>query len=86
MVLSSSSPRLVTTNHLQHVKSMKKFPYGIGRIPHLNAMVLGNSLVSEENDLIFPSEEFTKQALVSSSEQVNPLLLRLFLITLLFSF
>lgn len=67
---SSSSPRrLVTTDYLRHVESMKKFPSGAGRIKHLNAVILGDSLVSEENDLIVPSEEFTKQALVSSPEQ-----------------
>lgn len=85
---SSSSPRrLVTSDYLRHVESMKKFPSGAGRIAHLNGMILGDSLASEENDLIFPSEEFTKQALISSPEQVNPLLLLLrpFLITLFFS-
>eukprot|EP00268_Persea_americana_P015779 TRINITY_DN1741_c0_g1_i4.p1 TRINITY_DN1741_c0_g1~~TRINITY_DN1741_c0_g1_i4.p1 ORF type:complete len:736 (-),score=141.89 TRINITY_DN1741_c0_g1_i4:396-2603(-) len=67
---SSSSPRrLVTTDYLRHVESMKKFPSGAGRMAHLNAVILGDALASEENDLIFPSEEFTKQALISSPEQ-----------------
>lgn len=82
MASSTSPRRLVTTNYLRHVESMKKLPSGAGRIAHLNAVILGESLVSEENDLICPSDEFTKQALVSSPEQVN--LIRLFFFFIIF--
>ncbi|XP_020581336.1 acetyl-coenzyme A synthetase, chloroplastic/glyoxysomal [Phalaenopsis equestris] len=44
-------------------------PAGAGKISQLNAVVLGEALVSEENDLVFPSPEFSAQALVSSPEQ-----------------
>lgn len=69
---AGSSPRrsLVTSDHLRHVESMAQLPSGAGKISHLNAVILGDSLASEENDLVFPSPEFSAQALVSSPEQV----------------
>ncbi|MQL81867.1 hypothetical protein Taro_014331 [Colocasia esculenta] len=60
---------LVTSGHLRHVESMAILPSGAGRISHLNAVVLGESLASEENDLVFPSPDFSAQALISSPEQ-----------------
>nr|XP_010942302.1 acetyl-coenzyme A synthetase, chloroplastic/glyoxysomal [Elaeis guineensis] len=68
---AGSSPRrsLVTSDHLRHVESMAQLPSGAGKISHLNAVILGESLASEENDLVFPSPEFSAQALVSSPEQ-----------------
>lgn len=48
---------------------MSRLPSGTGRISHLNAVVLGEALAAEENDLIFPSPEFSRDALVSSPEQ-----------------
>ncbi|KAL8139984.1 hypothetical protein V2J09_006005 [Rumex salicifolius] len=57
---------LLTTNHLRHVESLSVMPSGAGKIPRLNAVILGEALASEENDLVFPSEEFSKQALVQS--------------------
>lgn len=55
---------ITTNNHLRHVESMKILPSGAGKIPHLNAVILGEALASEENDLVFPSDEFSRQALV----------------------
>ncbi|KAG6476917.1 acetyl-coenzyme A synthetase, chloroplastic/glyoxysomal-like [Zingiber officinale] len=60
---------LASSDRLRHVDSMAQLPYGAGRISHLNAVILGESLESEENDLVFPSHEFSSQALVSSPEQ-----------------
>ncbi|GMH06911.1 hypothetical protein Nepgr_008751 [Nepenthes gracilis] len=56
-----------TTNHLRHVDSLTISPSGAGNISHLNAVILGEALASEEDDLIFPSDEFSRQALVPSS-------------------
>lgn len=61
---------LTTDNHLRHVDSMLILPSGAGNIPELNAVILGESLASEEHDLIFPSHEFSKQALVPSPQKV----------------
>ncbi|XP_074563790.1 acetyl-coenzyme A synthetase, chloroplastic/glyoxysomal-like [Curcuma longa] len=60
---------LASSDRLRHVDSMAQLPSGAGRISHLNAVILGESLESEENDLVFPSQEFSSQALVSSPEQ-----------------
>ncbi|KAK1265947.1 hypothetical protein QJS04_geneDACA016846 [Acorus gramineus] len=57
MATSSSDRRL------RHVES------GPGRMQRLNAVVLGESIASEEDELVFPSEGFSEQALVSSHEQ-----------------
>ncbi|KAL1208129.1 Acetyl-coenzyme A synthetase, chloroplastic/glyoxysomal [Cardamine amara subsp. amara] len=59
----------MSSNHLRHVESMSQLPSGAGKISQLNAVVLGESLASEENDLIFPSKEFSSQALVSTPQQ-----------------
>ncbi|KAF3783504.1 Acetyl-coenzyme A synthetase [Nymphaea thermarum] len=61
--------RIFSEHHLRHVESMSVVPSGAGTISRLNAVVLGESLASEEDDLVFPSPDFTKQALVSSPEQ-----------------
>ncbi|RZS10095.1 hypothetical protein BHM03_00041259 [Ensete ventricosum] len=42
-------------------------PRGISR---LNAIVLGEALAAEENDLVFPSHDFSRHAHISSPEQV----------------
>lgn len=49
---------------------MKILPSGAGRIPHLNAVILGESLATEEEEFVLPSEEFASKALVQSPEQV----------------
>lgn len=72
---SSSTNNLITTNHLRHVESMATMPCGAGKIPHLNAIILGEALASEENDLIFPSDDFSHQAHVPSPQKVTPLCL-----------
>ncbi|KAJ8434699.1 hypothetical protein Cgig2_030269 [Carnegiea gigantea] len=53
-----------TRNHLRHVESMKILPSGAVNIPHLNAVILGEAIASEEDDLVFPSDDFSRQALV----------------------
>ncbi|KAA3464613.1 acetyl-coenzyme A synthetase, chloroplastic/glyoxysomal-like [Gossypium australe] len=65
--MASSSPKnLTTTNHLRHVESMASLPSGAGKISHLNAVILGEALASEENDFVFPSDDFSRQALIPS--------------------
>ncbi|CDP16758.1 unnamed protein product [Coffea canephora] len=68
---SSSSPTkcLKTSNHLRHVESMSILPSGAGRVSRLNAVILGESLASEEDDLVFPNEAFSKQAHVPSPQK-----------------
>ncbi|KAE9446112.1 hypothetical protein C3L33_22062, partial [Rhododendron williamsianum] len=46
-----------TLDHLRHVESMATIPSGAGKIPRLNAVILGDSLASEEDDLICPNDE-----------------------------
>ncbi|KAG6479711.1 hypothetical protein ZIOFF_063181 [Zingiber officinale] len=69
--VASPKRSLASSDRLRHVDSMAQLPSGGGRISHLNAVILGESLESEENDLVFPSHEFSSQALVSSPEQVR---------------
>ncbi|GAB4847397.1 Acetyl-coenzyme A synthetase, cytoplasmic [Ancistrocladus abbreviatus] len=63
----SGKRTLTTMNHLRHVESLPAFPSGCGKIPRLNAVILGEALASEEDELVFPSEEFSRQALVPSA-------------------
>lgn len=65
-----ASSNMRTNNYLRHVESMKLLPSGAGHISHLNAVILGESLASEEDDFVLPSEEFASQANVQSPEQV----------------
>jgi len=60
-----------SSDKLRHVESMSQLPSGAGKISGINAVVLGESLAAEENDLIFPSPEFSANALVSSPKQVG---------------
>ncbi|CAO2829818.1 unnamed protein product [Amaranthus hypochondriacus] len=57
---------LTTENHLRHVESLPIFPSGAGNIPSLNAVILGEALASEENDYVFPNQDFSSNALISS--------------------
>ncbi|XAR66276.1 Acetate--CoA ligase, partial [Bertholletia excelsa] len=68
---SSSSPKknLTTSDHLRHIESMATMPSGASKIPKLNATILGDSLASEEDDLIFPSDNFSRQAHVPSLQE-----------------
>ncbi|KAG6475294.1 acetyl-coenzyme A synthetase, chloroplastic/glyoxysomal-like [Zingiber officinale] len=65
----SAASRLLSVGLPRHVESMPRLPSGNGRISRLSAVVLGEALAAEENDLIFPSPEFSRDALVSSPEQ-----------------
>ncbi|KAG6470369.1 hypothetical protein ZIOFF_071437 [Zingiber officinale] len=69
---AATSPKVgvAFSNHLWHVESMSLHPLGVGRISHLNVVILSEPLESKENDLVFPSQEFSSQALVSSPKQV----------------
>ncbi|GFY85166.1 acetyl-CoA synthetase [Actinidia rufa] len=58
-----------TSDHLRHVESMAAMPSGAGKIPRLNAVILGEELASEEDDLVLPSHHFSQLAHVSSPEQ-----------------
>lgn len=72
MSVDGSSPSkrsIASLDHLRHIDSMAHLPSGAGKITHLNAVVLGEALASEENDHVFPSPEFSSRALVSSPEQ-----------------
>ncbi|RZS28767.1 hypothetical protein BHM03_00062407 [Ensete ventricosum] len=68
-VEASPQRSLASSDRLRHVESMTQLPSGAGQISHLNAVILGEPLASEENDLVFPSHDFSHQALVSSPEQ-----------------
>ncbi|XP_009403818.2 acetyl-coenzyme A synthetase, chloroplastic/glyoxysomal [Musa acuminata AAA Group] len=68
-VEASPQRSLASSDHLRHVESMTQLPSGAGQIFHLNAVILGEPLASEENDRVFPSHDFSRQALVSSPEQ-----------------
>lgn len=70
---STTSPMksLKTSDHLRHVESMSTLPSGAGRISRLNAVILGDSLASEEDDLVFPSQAFSDQAHVPSPQKVQ---------------
>ncbi|RRT41820.1 hypothetical protein BHE74_00058462 [Ensete ventricosum] len=70
-VEASPQRSLASSDRLRHVESMTQLPSGAGQISHLNAVILGEPLASEENDLVFPSHDFSHQALVSSPEQVR---------------
>ncbi|WOL12596.1 acetyl-coenzyme A synthetase, chloroplastic/glyoxysomal-like [Canna indica] len=48
---------------------MAQLPSGPGQISRLKAVILGEPLTSDENDLVFPSHDFSRQALISSPEQ-----------------
>ncbi|XP_021721159.1 acetyl-coenzyme A synthetase, chloroplastic/glyoxysomal-like [Chenopodium quinoa] len=61
--------KMTTENHLRHVQSLPVFPSGAGKIPRLNAVILGEALASEENDYVFPSQEFSRNAHVSSPSE-----------------
>ncbi|KAK6928615.1 Acetyl-coenzyme A synthetase, N-terminal domain [Dillenia turbinata] len=71
LMMSNSSTRknISTSNHLRHVESMASLPSGAGKISHLNAVILGEALASEEDDLVFPSDDFSRQALVPSPDK-----------------
>ncbi|KAK3013718.1 hypothetical protein RJ639_008426 [Escallonia herrerae] len=61
----------MSSHHLRHVESMATLPSGAGSIPRLNAVILGEALASEKDDLVFPSHDFCRQALVPNPQKVN---------------
>ncbi|KAL0377233.1 UNVERIFIED_CONTAM: Acetyl-coenzyme A synthetase, chloroplastic/glyoxysomal [Sesamum radiatum] len=67
--LSSKPTAFTTSNHLRHVESMSTLPSGAGQISKLNAVILGEALASEEDDLIVPSQDFSAQAHVPSPDK-----------------
>ncbi|KAI3924991.1 hypothetical protein MKW92_029234, partial [Papaver armeniacum] len=69
MAGSPGKNQFASSDHLRHVESLSTLPSGAGEIPRLNAVILGGALASEEDDLVFPSQEFSSQALVSSPAQ-----------------
>lgn len=71
VVMADKSKYPTTCNHLRHVESIATLPSGAGNISHLNAVILGEALASEENDLVFPSQHFSQQALVPSPDKVT---------------
>lgn len=68
--MASSNSNRRTDNYLRHMESMKILPSGAGHISHLNAVILGESLATEEDDFVLPNKEFASQANVQSPEQV----------------
>uniref|UniRef100_A0A2P2MV63 acetate--CoA ligase n=1 Tax=Rhizophora mucronata TaxID=61149 RepID=A0A2P2MV63_RHIMU len=66
---SSRSSVKTTGCHLRHVESMSTPPSGAGKISHLNAVILGEALATEENDLVFPGDSFSAQALIPSPQK-----------------
>ncbi|KAG9160753.1 hypothetical protein Leryth_021921 [Lithospermum erythrorhizon] len=56
---------VTTSDHLRHVESLCE----AGKIPKFNALILGEALASEEDDLVFPSQEFCENALVSTPQK-----------------
>lgn len=71
--MASNSPKknITTTNHLRHVESMATLPSGAGKIPRLNAVILGEAIASEEDDLVLPNQDFSRQALIPSPQKVS---------------
>lgn len=70
-ISTTMASNIRTNNYLRHVESMKLMPSGAGHISHLNAVILGDSLATEEDDFVLPSEDFASQANVQSPEQVS---------------
>jgi hypothetical protein len=68
---NGDQPVGASSDKLRHVESLSQLPSGAGKISGINALVLGESLAAEEHDLIFPSPEFSANALVSSPQQVR---------------
>lgn len=70
VVMATENKKMRTENYLRHVESLATKPSGACNISHLNAVVLGDALATEENDLIFPSHDFSSQAHVPSTHEV----------------
>ncbi|KAF5958593.1 hypothetical protein HYC85_005818 [Camellia sinensis] len=61
--------RRIADQQLRHMDSIASMPSGAGKIPRLNAVILGEALASEDDDLVFPSDHFSTQALIPSPQK-----------------
>lgn len=68
----NNSKKMKTESFLRHVESLASFPSGAGKISRFSAVILGEALSSEENDIVLPSDDFSRQALVPSPQKVAP--------------
>lgn len=68
----NNSKKMKTESFLRHVESLASFASGAGKISRLSAVILGEALSSEENDIVLPSDDFSRQALVPSPQKVAP--------------
>ncbi|KAJ8752246.1 hypothetical protein K2173_003882 [Erythroxylum novogranatense] len=59
----------MASNYLRHGESIANFSSGAGKISRINAVTLGESPASEENDLVLPSDEFCRQALIPNPQK-----------------
>ncbi|EPS62040.1 hypothetical protein M569_12752, partial [Genlisea aurea] len=55
--------------NLRHVESMATLPSGARRISKLSSVILGETPVSETDDVVIPSQQFSGEAHVSSVEK-----------------
>ncbi|KAM7530087.1 hypothetical protein LguiB_033497 [Lonicera macranthoides] len=67
--LLEPSSRMRTSDHLRYVESMATVPSDTVAITRLNAVILGVTLASEEDDLFFPSHHVSQHALVPSPQK-----------------
>ncbi|KHG28195.1 Acetate--CoA ligase ACS, chloroplastic/glyoxysomal -like protein [Gossypium arboreum] len=57
-------------HHFRHADSTASLPSSaVAKISHLKAVVLGDAPASEEDDVVLPSHEFSRQALVPSQQK-----------------
>lgn len=59
-------------HHFRHADSNASPPSSaVAKISHLKAVVLGDAPASEEDDVVLPSHDFSRQALVPSQQKVS---------------
>lgn len=59
-------------HHFRHADSTASPPSSaVAKISHLKAVVLGDAPASEEDDVVLPSHDFSRQALVPSQQKVS---------------
>nr|DAD29689.1 TPA_asm: hypothetical protein HUJ06_031157 [Nelumbo nucifera] len=56
MAMPDGAKKLQTSNYLRYVESLAVLLSSIGKISHSHAVILGEALALEENDLVFLSE------------------------------
>lgn len=69
-ILMTASRSSHSTNSSLRNSNLKSIPT-FSRLPGVNAAILGEAIASEEEDLVFPSDEFSNQALVPSFQKVS---------------